>query len=213
MSPSREVAVYVARIPNANPTTMENLRAMQPRITETAALILPGERLDAVAYGCTSASVVIGDDVVEAAIREAKPGVPCVTPPSAARAAFDALGVRRISVLTPYSREISAPFVAYFVARGLEVANLACFGLEDDTVMARVTPASVVEAAVQVVRPEAEALFVSCTAVRSAEVAEAIEARIGRPVVTSNQAMFWRCLRAAGCDLPVPGYGRLLRDA
>ena len=67
------------------------------------------------------------------------------------------------------------------------------------------------EAACAVVRPDAEALFVSCTALRSAEVAEEIESRIGRPVVTSNQALFWRSLRAAGCGLPVPGHGRLLR--
>ena len=213
MCPGPEVAVYVTRILNVNPTTVENLRAMRPRITEAAALILPGETLDAIAYGCTSASVVIGDRVVEAAIQAAKPDVPCVTPPSAARAAFQRLGVRRISILTPYTREVSTPFVDYFEEHGLEVANLACFGLEDDTLMARVTPASVVEAAVEAVRPDAEALFVSCTAVRSAQVAEEIEARIGRPVVTSNQAMFWRCLRAAGCDLPVPGHGRLLREA
>ena len=211
MAPGGEVAVHVNRIENTNPTTVENLRAMQPRLTDAARLILPGEPLDAIAYGCTSASVVIGDAGVRAALQAAKPGVPCVTPPAAACAAFEHLGARRISILTPYTQAVSAPFVEYFEGQGLEVANLACFGLEDDTVMARITPGSIVEAACAVVRPDAEALFISCTALRSAEVAEEIESRIGRPVVTSNQALFWRSLRAAGCGLPVPGHGRLLR--
>lgn len=211
MCPSNEVAVYVTRVLNQNPTTVENLRRMKPRLTEAAALILPDEPLDAVAFGCTSASVVIGDDAVTAAIQEAKPGVPCITPPSAACAAFQALGVRRISVLTPYIREVSEPFVGYFAERGIEVANLSCLGLEDDRMMARIAPDSIVAAAREVCDPSAEALFISCTAVRAAEVAGRIEAELGKPVVTSNQAMVWRTLRAAGCDLPVAGHGRLLK--
>jgi maleate isomerase len=47
--------------------------------------------------------------------------------------------------------------------------------------------------------------------VRATETVEEIENALGKPVVTSNQAMFWQALRTAGCDLPVPGYGRLLR--
>lgn len=211
MSPGPEVAVYVSRVFNENPTTVENLRRMKPRIADAAALILPDEPLDAVAYSCTSASVVIGDDEVTAAIRRAKPGVPCVTPPAASCAAFEHLGVRRISVLTPYIREVSEPFVGYFESHGLEVLNLHCLGIEDDRMMARLAPDSIVAAALEVCDPAAEALFLSCTALRAAEVAGRIEAEIGRPVVTSNQAMFWRALRLAGCELTVDGYGRLLQ--
>ena len=112
--PADEVGVYVTRVLNENPTTIENLKAMQPRISAAAELILPGEPLDAVAYGCTSATVAIGDEGVTAAIHEAKPGVPCITPPSAAVAAFGHLGVSRISLLTPYTKAVSAPFVGYF---------------------------------------------------------------------------------------------------
>ena len=83
MVASDRIGVYVARIPYANPMTPDNLRAMQPSLTAAAALILPGEELDAICYSCTSASVVIGDAEIEAAIRQAKPGVPVVTPPLA----------------------------------------------------------------------------------------------------------------------------------
>jgi len=203
------VGVYVARIPYRNPTTPENLRLMQPRLTEGAGLILPDEPLDVVCYSCTSASVVIGDDAVEAAIRAAKPGTPVVTPPAAARLALAAFGARRISVLTPYTVETSTPMAAYFTGHGFDVAGLACFGLEDDRVMARVTPDAIVEAACAATAPDAEALFISCTALRSAEIVPEIEARIGRPVVTSNLATTWLCGRLVGETAPRPELGRL----
>lgn len=211
MSPGSEVAVYVSRVMNHNPTTVENLRRMAPHLRAAAALILPDEPLDVVAYSCTSASVAIGDEAVAAAIQAAKPGVPCVTPPSAAVAAFAHLGVRRISVLTPYLRSVSEPFVDYFATRGLETVTLTCMGIEDDRDMARLAPASIAALAGEVCDPAAEGMFISCTAVRAAEAVEQIERALGKPVVTSNQAMFWQALRTAGCDLAVPGYGRLLQ--
>lgn len=211
MRPSDEVAVYVNRVAYANPTTIEYLRRMQPLITEAASLILPDEPLDVIAYGCTSASVVIGDDEVRAAVQRAKPGVPCVTPTGAAMAAFEALSVKRISILTPYSAEVSEALRRYFLDRGLEVANLTCFGLDDDRVMARLTPETIIEAALEGTHPSADALFISCTALRAAQVAGRVEDQLGKPVVTSNQAMVWQALRLAGCAASLGGYGRLLR--
>lgn len=208
--PPDEVGVYATRIAFENPTTPENLRRMQPRLTEAAALILPGEPLDALCYSCTAASAVLGDATVAAAIRAAKPDVPVITPTLAARAAFQALGVRRISVLTPYLAETGETIAAYFRAHGLEVGSLTCLGLADDREMARVPTATIVELAAEAVAPEAEALFISCTALRAAAVAGEIERRIARPVVTSNQASLWLTLRTVAITRPIAGYGRLL---
>jgi len=211
MVPPDEAGVYVARVAYANPTTPANLRRMRPRLAAAAGLILPDEPLDALCYSCTSASVAIGDEAVEAALQAGKPGVPVVTPPAAARAAFRALGVRRISLLTPYTRETTAPMADYFAGHGYELRSVTCFGLKDDRVMARVRPEAIAAAAGAAMASDAEALFIACTALRAAEVAERVEAAIGRPVVTSNQAGVWRCLRLAGIDRPLAGHGRLLR--
>ncbi len=205
-----EIGTYVTRVAFDNPMTRESLVAMGPRLTEAAGLILPDEALDAVAYGCTSASVAMGDEAITAAVRAAKPNVPVTTPSAAACAAFEALGVKRISVLTPYPAAVTAPFGAYFTARGLEVASLCCLGIEDDRDVARVSPATVIAAAHEACAPDAEALFISCTALRAAELASTLEEDLGRPVVTSNQALTWHVLRLAGCDKRVAGYGRLL---
>ena len=210
MVASERVGVYVARIAYANPTTPENLRRMQPALTEGASLILPGEPLDAICYSCTSASVVIGDAKIEAAIGAAKPGVRVVTPTMAAMRGLKALGASRISVLTPYVVETGRPMANYFQRHGFDLASFTCLGLEDDREMARIRPSALVDLAREATVDDAEALFISCTALRSAGVAAEIEAAIGRPVVTSNQATAWNCLRLCGDAGPRPRWGRLM---
>lgn len=210
MVASERVGVYVARVAYANPTTPENLRRMQPALAEAAGLILSGEALDAICYSCTSASVVIGDTEVEQALQAGKPGAPVVTPPAAAVRGLNALGARRIGVLTPYTVETSRPMADYFSAKGFEIAGFTCLGFDDDREMARISPASLVEIAKETTPPDADALFVSCTALRAASVAAAIEQAIGRPVVTSNQASAWMCLRLCGDEAARPELGRLM---
>lgn len=210
MVASERIGVYVARIPYANPTTPENLRKMQPALTAGAALILPDEPLDAICYSCTSASVVIGDGEIEAAIQAAKPGMPVVTPPMAGVRGLNAFGVRRISILTPYTVETSRPMADYFAARGFDILSFTCLGLEDDREMARIAPATLVNLAREATHKQADALFVSCTALRGALAVTGMEQAIGRPVVTSNQATAWNCLRLCGDETAYPEFGRLM---
>ncbi|MCF6430999.1 ectoine utilization protein EutA [Leisingera sp. MMG026] len=203
------VGVYVNRIAFENPTTRETLLKTGPRLTEAAAQILPEEAVDVVAYGCTAASIVLGNDAVARYLNTAKPGAPCVTPSSAAFDAFAALGAGRVSLLTPYSPAVTDEMAQYFAAHGPAVVSAACFGLTDDRQMARLSEDSIIEAGIAACDSSADALFLSCTALRAAVCIERIEDHLGKPVVSSNQAMVWRCLRLAGITDPVPGYGRL----
>jgi maleate isomerase len=208
--PGDEVATYCSRIAFHNPTTPENLRAMEPSLIEGAALILPDEPLDAICYSCTAASALLGDDAVTAALGKSKPGVPVVTPPLAARKAFAVLGTKRISLLTPYLDETAVPVARYFAGHGYEVARQTNLGIDDDRMIARVTTRSIIDIAEAAMDERSDALFISCTALRAAEVANVIEARIGRPVITSNQASAWMSLRLAGVTRSIPGFGQLL---
>ncbi|WP_421593191.1 ectoine utilization protein EutA [Shinella sp. M27] len=210
MVASDRIGVYATRIPYANPVTPENLRAMQPSLTSGAALILPDEPLDVVMYSCTSASVVIGDAQVKAAVTAAKPAAAVVTPTAAAVSGLKAFGARRISILTPYTLETSRPMADYFHALGFHIARFTCLGLSDDRDMARIAPADIVAFAKEAMAPDSDALFISCTAVRAAGVAADIEAAIGKPVVTSNLATAWACLRLCGDEAPRPEFGRLM---
>ncbi|MFG6589734.1 ectoine utilization protein EutA [Sulfitobacter sp. 1A12157] len=204
-----QAALHVARIAFENPTTPDRLRAMTPDMARTAALLVPGIQLSAIAFCCTSASVAIGNPAVREAIGEGLPGVPVITPASAAIAGFAALGVTRVAMLTPYLPETAAPLATYFNDQGLEVMRNGAFALEDDRDMARIDDESIINGAASLDGAEVEAFFLSCTSLRGVDVIDRIEARLGKPVVTSNQALCWALQRMGGLSGRPDGYGRL----
>ena len=203
-----QARLHVTRVTYANPTTPENLAAMAPRLAEAAALIAPEIPLAALCFGCTSGSAVIGNDVIAEAFRAARPDVPSITPSLALLGAAAAMGIRRIAVLTPYLPQTTVPLLDLFDASGLEVVSAYCMGLEDDRDMARIEPSSVVEATLATDDPRAEALFLSCTALPALHVVEEVEARLGKPVLTSNQVCAWAMLQLSGLA-PARPVGRL----
>lgn len=196
--PVDQASIFVTRVAFENPTTPENLRKMKPRIKAAAELLLPVGPLDAVCYSCTAASVVIGDEEVTDVINEVLENVPVVTPSGAALLAFEALGISRISVLTPYRVETSKPMVQYFTERGLRIQAFHCLGIDDDREMARVSIESIVATALATDTPTTEGFFLSCTALPAIGAIEEIEKRTGKPVVTSNQATAWALMRHSG---------------
>src|SRR5438309_2756047 len=133
------VAVYQSRLYNSNDITPETLRAMQPLIAPATELILPGMPLDVVAYGCTSASMTLGEETIFAEIRKIRPDSACTTPITAAFAAFRVLGAKRIGVLTPYSPAVNRTVQAYLEARRVEVAAFGTFNKQDDREAARIS--------------------------------------------------------------------------
>ncbi len=204
------VAFYESRIPNSSAITPETLREMEGHIADRAAVILPAAELDVVAYGCTSASMVIGEERVFELIRSARPGVACTTPITAAFAAFERLGARRIGVLTPYRDDINSLMKGYIERRGFEVPVFGSFNEENDDTVARISEDSIRRALVEIGRRDrVDAVFVSCTSLRLAENVAAIEAELGKPVTSSNHAMAWHCLRLAGIEDRLPQFGRL----
>src|SRR5271163_2425927 len=158
------VAFYKSRVFNDAEIRPDTLRAIGPRIAPSVALILPGIPLDVVAFGCTSATMTLGEQAVFAEIRKARPDVACTTPVTAALAAFRTFGARSIGLLTPYAPEINASLIASFRARGIDVAAVATFDRRDDRDAALISEASI-EAAVQrlTAAPGVETIFVSCT--------------------------------------------------
>lgn len=201
------ISIYVNRIPFANPVTPETLAAMEGDLADGAALILPGEKLDAIVYGCTSASVCIGDAAVRAQVAKGKPGCPVVTPISAALNGLRAMGARRISVLTPYTVDTSRPMAAMFEAEGFALDRFTCLNMTDDRDMARIALDDLVDLAAAAADPASDALFISCTAVRAAGVIDRIEATTGIAALSSNYAAAWNVARLCGASGALaPGY-------
>lgn len=206
------VALYQSRIWNDATITPDTLRAMEGRLADCAAVIMPGSPLSVVAFGCTSASMVIGEPGVFARIREARPEAKATTPVTGAFAAFRAFGAKRVAVLTPYREDVNQAVRAYIERHGFEVPVFGSFNEEDDNRAARISVASIRDAAIELGRdPRVEAVFVSCTSLRVAQAAAEIEAATGKPVTSSNHAMAWHALRLAGIREAMPRWGRLFR--
>lgn len=204
------VALYVARLWNDTTITPATLAAMEGRITPAAELLLPGDRFDVVAFGCTSASMILGEGRVFELIAKAKPEARATTPITAAFAAFRTFGARRIGVLTPYPAEVNATVQRYIEAAGFEIPVFGSFNESQDPTVAAISPASLRAAARQVAEAApVDAVFVACTSLRLLEAAGSIEAELGLPVTSSNHAMIWHCLRLAGIGDAMPGLGRL----
>jgi maleate isomerase len=98
----------------------------------------------------------------------------------------------------------------YIAARGFTVPVFGSFNEENDSIVARIAPASIKAGVASILGlAKVDAVFVSCTSVRLAEAASAIEAEIGIPVTSSNHAMAWHALRLAGVGDAMPQWGRL----
>jgi maleate isomerase len=203
---------YHARIANDAEVTADTLTSMEQRLPQTAALLPTAFEFDAIGYACTSAATLIGEARVTNAIQTAHPGVPCTTPITAAVDAFRALDVGRLAVVTPYSAMVTAPIVDHFESAGLSVAAVGSFLESNDLVVARITEESIAEAVRQIAADGAcDAVFVSCTSLRTFGVIELLEAELDLRVVSSNLALLWRLLRLSGVDDEVTGLGSLFR--
>jgi maleate isomerase len=207
-----DVAFFTARLLNENPVTEETLRGHLPQIRTAAAQLLPGAPLDVVIYDCTSGTVANGYEAIAAEVHAVRGDVQVVTPITAALAGLEQLGAKRISVLTPYTPDVGDTVAGYLDDNGQTVVNVANFSIESDLEMARLSPASIRDAAIATCAQDADALFISCTAIRAVEVIEEIEQTLGKPVISSIQAEFWQSLRLAGYMAPIEGFGTLLRD-
>ena len=205
------VGVHFNRIQMANEVTVETLQATASKLADAAALLLPDGDLDVVCFACTSASFVIGEDRVMHELSKGAPGARPTTLISSVVNALRILRLRRIVVATPYLDEINALEARYLTDQGFHVLDIQGLNIQNDADMVRVTPDFIKEFAKSIDRPDAEAIFVSCGALRTLDIVETLEQEAGKPVVASNQAMIWETLRLSGVNDKIEGYGRLLR--
>jgi len=135
-------------------------------------------------------------------------GSPALTAAQAILAALEHLGVKRLALGTPYPESISAMGRAYWEAAGLTVVGYA--RLTGVTNIYDESEERAYRLARQADVPDADAVLLSGTGLPTIGVLELLERDLGKPVVSSNQALLWRALRMAGVREPVPGFGRLL---
>jgi maleate isomerase len=204
------VEYLVSRVPSDTIVSRDTLRAMEGRIADAARLFPKGANLSAVAYGCTSASAEMGAQRIGELVRQGATTPHVTQPLSAVIAACAHLGVRRIGVVSPYVEAVSDKLRQELTEAGLEVTAFASFEEAEEHRVVRISQASVLEAAMDMGRNDlCDAVFLSCTNLRTLDVIEVAEAGMGKPVLSSNQALIWHLGQVGDFANEVKGVGRL----
>ncbi len=187
-------------------TSAENVKKFVAGAGEAAKLLADAD-VDMVVLACTAASMFRpGIDAEEVEIMQEASGKPCTTVSRAVVDAMRTLGIRKVVMTSPYmTNEREARFLEHHQVKVLGDVGLKLSNAE----FPKVEPAAWYRQVKSQAVPEADAYFLSCTATRTAEVIEPLERDLDKPVVTSNQAMVWHCLKTMGVRAPVTGYGRL----
>lgn len=203
------VGVHITRLKTEDRTTTETLAGHIVHMADAASRLQPDMRPDVICYGCTSGSIVNGEERVFEEIRK---GAPWAVPMCIATGVVDALrelDARKIVVGTPYLDEINVAEAVFLDEKGFDVVDIQGLNLKTGLEFGKVTPGYWKEFAIEIDDPEVDAIFLSCSGIRALDVIEEIETATGKPCITSNQAQFWSCLRRAGIADELEGFGQL----
>ena len=205
----KDVAIHITRLKTDDHTTNETLSKHIEFMADAASRIQPDIKPDVISYSCTSGSIVIGEDRVK---EEIKKGAPYAIPMTLVTGVVDALRelkVKNLVVGTPYLDEINTNEAEFLFNKGFSVFNIQGLNLTKGIEFGTVTPDYWIKFAEEINEESADAIFLSCGGIRSTEVIDQIEQKVGKPVITSNQAQMWSCLRRAGVEDSISGFGKL----
>jgi maleate isomerase len=193
------MGVYCTRIRSLPEVTPEVLLQMEDEIINCTSILPQGVDIDVVAFACTSAALVIGEQRVAEKIQQVRPNAQVTDPFTAAVAALQHMGAKRIGLLTPYIPEVASLIEKRFEDVGLEVVSSGSFCESNDGVVAKIDLESIRAAIKKVGENEAcDAVFMSCTSLRSIDIIDELEKEMGIPVTTSTHALAWHALHLCG---------------
>lgn len=208
------VTVHTARVLLTGEMDEASYHRMADELGRAARELATAE-VDIVAYGCTAGSVIVPLHQLSGAM-SAETGTPALVTAGAVVLALRALGVSKVAMGTPYLDFVNRREVDFLREHGITVTKYLGLELGNDQQERRcighVSPQAVFRMALEIDTPDAEAIFISCANLATIDVIEAIEDALGKPVISSNTACFWACLRTLGINTSISNYGRLLRD-
>jgi len=204
--------LFVNRIHNENPLTKENLMKMYDQIESVTEKILPGQKINTIAYACTSGTIAIGEDKIKEKIQIAKPNCYVTNPVTSAIKAFKEMNIKKVALFTPYPESINKTILEFFERKNVNIVSFSTFNIDLDKDIALVDPKHLLETLIKLDTNDADGIFVSCTALPVLQIIEEVEKKINKVVLSSNQTLIWDTLRSIEYKLPVEGYGKLLRN-
>jgi maleate cis-trans isomerase len=202
-------SIHSMRIPHTADTE-ENVIWMGTQVP-AAAKLLAHAKVDVICYGCTGGGVIKGPGYDQQLIDEikAETGIPGTTTIVGVMDALRAFGASRICVASPYEPWLNEKMRDFLQKSGFDVLAIKGLGTQAHST---VKPQDVEALVTSVDRPEAQAIFISCTNFGTLDIIESLEKKLGKPVVSSNSSSMWKMMRLVGDRSPVPGGGRLFRE-
>ena len=185
---------------------------MSLKVTEVAKDILPDQKIDCVVYGCTSGTIAAGYKSIEEKIKLAKPEAKVTTPSTAAIKALRKLKIKNISIFTPYSKKLNDQVVEYFKKEKFNITSNSYFDIESDFDIGKVDQDYLYEVLSKIDLKDADALFVSCTALPVLSIIDKLEKKLNKFVLSSNQALIWDTLEEIGKNDSIEGFGKLFNS-
>ena len=122
------------------------------------------------------------------------------------------MSVKKIAVFTPYPESVNKTIFEYLNKKNINIKSFSTFNLDLDVDFARIDPKYLSETLTKLNTNEADALFISCTALPALEILDDVEKKIKKPVFSSNQTLIWDVIRSVGYTSSIEGYGKLLRN-
>ena len=205
----KKIDFFVNRIECFNPLTKENLIKMSEKVTEVTKDILPNEKIDCVAYGCTSGTIAAGYEAIQKKIKNAKPEAIVITPSTASIKALKRLNIKKIAIFTPYSKKLNDEVLDFFKNENFEIKANSYFNIESDIDIGKVDPNYLYEVLSKMDLNGAEALFVSCTALPALSIIDKLEKKLNITVLSSNQTLIWDTLNSIKNKETTKGFGKI----
>ena len=207
------VTIYHARLANDVIVTPETLANMEKELPIAARLLPEYLGIKSIGYGCTSAATIIGEEKVANIIDKIHPNVPCSNPLTAAKAAFNKLGVKRLGLVTPYTPDVTEALQTKFTEANFSITVVGSYYEESDLNVGKIDSESILDAAISVGQSkDCDGVFISCTALRATGIIREAEERLNKPVTGSNHSLAWHLLRLAGINDKFTNLGRLFSE-
>jgi len=208
----KDIDLFCNRIKCYNPLSNETLKKMADDITDVTKEILPDQKLDCVAYGCTSGSIAAGYDSIFEKVNKAKPNTKVSTPITAAIKGMKKLGIKNLSIFTPYTSEINYSVADFFNKENFKINDMNYFDIASDLDIGKVDSNHLFSVLKKIDLSKSDALFVSCTALPVLSLINDLEKELNKPVISSNQALIWDCLELINSNNNIEGFGRLFNN-
>ena len=208
----KNIDLFCNRIKCYNPLTNETLKKMADDITDVTKEILPDQKLDCVAYGCTSGSIAAGYDSIFEKVNKAKPNTKVSTPITAAIKGMKKLGIKNLSIFTPYTSEINDSVAEFFNKENFKINDMNYFDIASDLDIGKVDPEHLYKVLSQQDLSKSDALFVSCTALPVLSIINDLEKKLGKIVLSSNQTLIWDTFNQIDYKNKIEGYGELFNN-